>query len=446
MAVKEKNSPITVNPADKKYSGSSLQASPNDLDSTSSSLEQLTHSITHISGMLDKLSEPLIHYLHVQNETFSDTTLHATSKPLEVILSESPIAALLDDQSVSDILINGPYEIYINRADKLEKTDLKFADSRSLRKLANTIAASVGRTIDPKRPLVDARLQDGSRVNIIAPPMAVGGLSISIRKFPLQEITLDSLVEKEEMTSQIAEFLKLCAQSRVSLLISGGTGTGKTTLLNAISHFIPESERIVTIEDTAELRLQQPHVVRLETKEPDRIGERSEEVNASDLVRNALRMRPDRIIVGEVRGEEAYDMIQALNTGHNGSLTTVHANTSRDALTRLENLISTRMQNTQAENIRSQIVSALNFIVQIVYDQNGKRRIASVTEIVGMEKDVTTTQDIFILKEDAVSDPSRMQYRQFWTGIIPRHPRLSEAMRASPAFKDNLNTLANNMP
>jgi len=393
-------------------------------------LQQLSDSAAHIAAIMDTLFEPLQLYLH---DRLAVNQSHFTSGALlDELLRESPIYPLLGDDTINDILINGPFEVYITRHDKLEKTDIAFRDSRSLMVLATAIAASVGRTIDPNRPLVDARLKDGSRVNIIAPPMAVGGITVSIRKFPHQEITIEKLIENGEMTEQVAEFLKLCVESRVSILISGGTGTGKTTLLNAISHFVPETERIITIEDTAELRLQQPHVVRLETKEPHTLGERKEEVNAADLVRNALRMRPDRIIVGEVRGGEAYDMIQALNTGHAGSMTTVHANTPRDAFTRLENLIGSRMPNTPANNVRQQMVSALNIIIELVYESSGKRRISSIMEVVGMEMDTPTMQEIFTLPQGS---------KQTWTSIVPHHQKLAEAVRSSPYFQKALNAM-----
>lgn len=381
-----------------------------------------------IATTLEALSRPLMAYLEMVSPQRVEPYDGAS---VAEILAASPIAHLMADETISDIFINGVHNVYVTRSDTLEKTDLFFPDAGSLYALAKAIANAVGRSLDPRRPLVDARLQDGSRVNIIAPPMAVDGLSISIRKFPKQEITLDALIEKGEMSPQLAEFLKLCAQCRISLLISGGTGTGKTTLLNAISHFIPENERIITIEDTAELRLQQPHVVRLETKEPPVVGERRAEVSVSDLLRNALRMRPDRIIVGEVRGAEAYDMIQALNTGHDGSMTTVHANTPRDAFARIENLMSPRMMNTAAISIRHQIVSALHLIVQLVYKADGTRTVSSISEIVGMEGEIPTMQEIFQWHEDGNGIAGTSQR---WTMIIPHHPRLAHAMHNSPFF------------
>jgi len=387
--------------------------------------------LTCIANILEALYQPLKEYLETVSPEHTDTY---NSAMVNQMLAASPLAPLLSDDSIRDIFINGAHEIYINRNDKLEKTAVTFADSKSLRLLARAIASSVGRNLDPRRPLVDARLKDGSRVNIIAPPMAVDGMAISIRKFPKQEIVLETLIEKNEMSRQMGEFLKLCAQCRVSLLISGGTGTGKTTLLNAISSFIHDNERIITIEDTAELRLQQPHVVRLEIKEPSVYGERKEEVSASDLVRNALRMRPDRIIIGEVRRDEAYDMIQALNTGHDGSMTTMHANTPRDAFTRIENLMGPRMQNTPAASIRQQIVSALRLIIQLVYNTDGTRMVSSITEIVGMEGEIPTMQEIFRLHEGKNATTGATEYSQRWTKIIPHHPGLSEAMRNNPVF------------
>ena len=364
------------------------------------------------------------------------TQEESSAAALDSRLQASPIAPLLNDDSINDILINGLSEVYIGRAGRLEKTSIRFADMASLRALADAIAGYVARPIDPRRPLVDARLKDGSRVNIIAPPMAVNGLTMSIRKFPKTEITMEMLIEKHSVSPQMAEFFKLCAEARVSLLVSGGTGTGKTTMMNAISRFIPHSERVITIEDTAELRLQQPHVVKLETKEPNVWGHREEEVNAADLVRNALRMRPDRIIVGEVRGDEAYDMIQAMNTGHDGSMSTVHANTPRDALTRIENLMGPRMQNTPAVSTRRQIAAALNIVVQLGYLPSGQRLVTQISEVVGMENDVVTLQDIFIAREQRSADGTPHVVHG-WTGIVPGHHKLAEMMRADPAFQLN---------
>jgi pilus assembly protein CpaF len=391
---------------------------------------------TRIATSLEAIQALLTH----QYETSGNSIEHYNSTDVGKLLAASPLAAFLADDGITDIFVNGFDEIWINRSEVLEKTNASFADAKSLRTLANAVASSVGRPLDPRRPLVDARLKDGSRVNIIAPPMAVDGLNLSIRKFPKQEILLETLIEKGEMSGEVAEFLKLCAQCRISLLVSGGTGTGKTTMLNAISRFIPDNERIITIEDTAELRMQQPHVVRLEVKEPQLFGERREEVNASDLVRNALRMKPHRIIIGEVRGDEAYDMIQALNTGHDGSMSTVHANTPRDAFTRIENLMSPRMPNAPAAHIRQQIVSVLSLIVQIVYNADGKRMVSSISEVVGMEGDVPTMHEIFTLKEHK-DEKGAVHYVQKWNNILPRHPKLSQAMREHPVFAALMNNM-----
>jgi pilus assembly protein CpaF len=395
-------------------------------------LKQLTESVAQIANALNVFSQPLLRFL----EEKSPSKQVQTNLPTDKILSTSPIESLLKDDTISDILINGPSEIYIIRKGMTEKTDITFPNHQSLKIFATAITQACGRIIDPNRPFVDARLEDGSRINIIAPPMAVKGIAISIRKFPKEAITLESLIENHTITPQVAEFLKLCAKSKANIIISGGTGTGKTTLLNAISQYIPNHERIITIEDTAELRLQQPHVVQLETKEPSFIGERREEVNTSDLVRNALRMRPDRIIVGEVRGTEAYDMIQAMNTGHNGSMATVHANTPRDAFTRLENLLSPVMANTTAINIRRQMVSALHIIIQLAHSKDGRRIVSSIAEVVGMEGETPTMQEIFVLKEDN-NTPGKKIYIQSWTKIVPHHPKLAELVRKDSSFISN---------
>lgn len=327
---------------------------------------------------------------------------------------------LFEDDDVNDILINGPKDVYVERDGKLEKTGIAFPDDAAVFALARKIARDIGRTIDPERPLVDARLADGSRVNIISRPLAVDVTSISIRKFARRPITLDHMAESENISQQLAEFLKVVGKCRLNVVISGGTGSGKTTLLNAISQFIDPAERIVTIEDAAELRLTQPHVVRLETK-PLTFGRSSEtEVTMRDLVKNALRMRPDRIIVGEVRGGEAFDMMQAMNTGHEGSLTTIHANHPRDCLSRLENMISMANLQIPVKSIRYQIASAIHLIAQVSRMRDGHRRITYVSEIVGMESDVVTMQDLFQFVPTG-EDPAGRIHGQFkWTGIMPR--------------------------
>ncbi len=332
------------------------------------------------------------------------------------------IRPLLEDDTVTDILINGTENIYVERHGKLEPTEYSFESEEVIITLAQKIANLVGREIDPRRPLVDARLLDGSRVNVIAPPLAVDGTSISIRKFAKQTITLDIMGQQGNVSPSMAEFLKIVGKCKLNIMISGGTGSGKTTLLNAISQHISEDERIVTIEDAAELRLHQPHVVRLETK-PAAFGRTDEEVSMRDLVKNALRMRPDRILVGEVRAAEAFDMMQAMNTGHEGSLTTIHANHPRDALSRLENMINMANLNLPNKAVRHQVTSAIHLIVQVSRMRDGQRRITYVSEIVGMEGDTITMQDLFVFKPKGEDDDGKIIGNFEWTGILPRFIR-----------------------
>lgn len=330
---------------------------------------------------------------------------------------------LLTDPSVNDILINGPKAIYVERAGRLELTTLQFPDDSNVFEMAQAIASQVGRNVDPRRPLVDARLPDGSRVNIIAPPLAVDGTAISIRKFPQSEITLDTMVQAGNVSKNLGDFLKIAGKCRLNIIVSGGTGSGKTTLLNAISRHIDNTERVVTIEDAAELRLQQPHVVRLETKLISAGGHREDEVTMRDLMRNALRMRPDRIIVGEVRGPEAFDMMQAMNTGHDGSLTSIHANHPRDALARIENMINMANLNLAPQAVRQQIASAVHLIVQISRMRDGHRRIVNVSEVVGMESDIITMQELFNFQTRGEGPDGKLQGEFKWTGIVPRFLR-----------------------
>lgn len=334
-----------------------------------------------------------------------------------------PILPLLEDSTVNDILINGPDNIFVERHGKLIKSEIIFPNDAAVLKLADQIAESIGRPIDRGRPLVDARLPDGSRVNIIAQPLAVDGTSVSIRKFSEKKLTLDIMAEQGNLSSQLADFLKVIGRCRMNILISGGTGAGKTTLLNAISQHIAHDERIVTIEDAAELQLQQPHVVRLETKPLGSSDRRSDEVTMRDLVKNALRMRPDRIIVGEVRGPEAFDMMQAMNTGHEGSMSTIHSNHPRDALSRLENMIGMANLQIPMKGIRYQIASALNLVVQISRMRDGRRRVTYVSEIVGMEGEMVTMQDLFVYLADGESEDGSLAGRFKWTGVMPRFLR-----------------------
>jgi pilus assembly protein CpaF len=304
-----------------------------------------------------------------------------------------PLEPLLADESINDIMVNGPFQVYVERKGKLEITDVRFRDNAHVMNVAQRIVTRVGRRVDETCPICDARLPDGSRVNIIAPPLAIDGCSISIRKFSKKSITLDVMTRQRNIAENLAKVLKIASACRLNLVISGGTGSGKTTMLNAMSQLIDPAERVVTIEDAAELQLQQPHVVRLETRPANLEG--TGEITMRDLVKNALRMRPDRIICGEVRGRKALDMLQAMNTGHDGSMCTLHANNPREALTRMENMIGMAGVNLPSKAVRTQITGAVHMIVQVQRMRDGVRRVTHVTEIVGMEGEVVTTQDLF---------------------------------------------------
>jgi pilus assembly protein CpaF len=341
----------------------------------------------------------------------------------EALQQNYEIALLLEDPTINDILINGHDRVYVERAGKLQHAPIRLGDEGKLFALAEAIAASAGRSMQRHRPILDTRLPDGSRVNIIAPPLSVDGTAISIRKFSKQAITLDDMAAQHNISPSLAEFLKVAAKCRLNMVISGGTGSGKTTLLNAISQHISAEERVITIEDAAELRLQQPHIVRLETKPALSLRHTADEVSIRDLVRNALRMRPDRIVVGECRGPEAFDMMQAMNTGHEGSLTTVHANHPRDAIARLENMVTMANLNLPTMAIRQQIASAIHLIIQISRQRDGHRRITYVSEIVGMEGETMTMQDLFVF-QDKGDDASGAVLGDFrWSGIMPRFLR-----------------------
>src|SRR5882757_2622662 len=304
-----------------------------------------------------------------------------------------PLEPLLEDESITDIMINGPKQIYIERHGKLDLTSITFEDNAHLLNICNRIVSRIGRRVDESSPICDARLLDGSRVNIIIPPLAIDGASVSIRKFGKRQIGFDQMVHQGNMSAAMATVLRIAARCRLNLVVSGGTGSGKTTMLNALSGMIDNGERVVTIEDAAELRMQQPHVVRLETRPPNLEG--NGEVNMRDLVKNALRMRPDRIILGEVRGPEAIDLLQAMNTGHDGSMGTLHANRPREALTRLENMVTMGVASLPPKAIRTQIAGSLQLIVQISRMRDGVRRVTHITEVIGMEGDVIITQDLF---------------------------------------------------
>jgi pilus assembly protein CpaF len=324
------------------------------------------------------------------------------------VLGYGPLEPFLRDPSVTEIMVNGYDQVYIERTGVIQETDASFLDDAHLLRIIDRIVSQVGRRVDESSPMVDARLPDGSRVNAIISPLALRGPSLTIRKFAQDALTLESLVELGTMTPQGADFLAQCVRGKLNLLISGGTGTGKTTLLNAVSQYVPSSERIVTVEDAAELRLQQRHVVPLESRPPNVEGEG--EVRIRDLVRNALRMRPDRIIVGEVRGAETLDMLQAMNTGHDGSLTTIHANSARDALHRLEMLVLMAGVELPVKAIREQIAGGFDLLVHISRLVDGSRRITQITEITGMEGEVVTLQDLFIAppREGLGSEPGML--------------------------------------
>jgi pilus assembly protein CpaF len=331
------------------------------------------------------------------NVTMTDQTL-IVSEILNDMFGVGPIEPLLADEAVTDILVNGPDQVYAERHGRLELTPLKFRDNAHVINVAQRIAAAVGRRVDESSPMVDARLADGSRVNVVLPPIAIRGASISIRKFSKRNITLSRMAQQGNLSPAMMRVLKIAGACRLNVVISGGTGSGKTTLLNALSHHIDEHERIVTIEDAAELQLQQPHVVSLETRPENAEGLGA--VSQRDLVRNALRMRPDRIILGETRGSEAFDVLQAMNTGHDGSMTTVHANTPRDAIIRLESMVMMANGNLPLLSIRRQIASAVHLILQIERMRDGMRRVTRITEIAGMEGDVVITQDLFTFRSD----------------------------------------------
>jgi pilus assembly protein CpaF len=336
-----------------------------------------------------------------------------------------PLEPLLADSTISDILVNRHDMIYIERRGRIESTNVTFKDDEHLMRVIERIVSSVGRRIDESSPMVDARLQDGSRVNAIIPPLSIDGPVLSIRRFGSTPLKMHQLIEYKALTKDIADMLEMVVNARLNVLISGGTGAGKTTLLNALSAYIPEHERIVTIEDSAELQLQQPHVVRLETRPPNIEGKG--EVTQRDLVRNSLRMRPDRIVIGEVRGGEAIDMLQAMNTGHDGSLTTVHANTPRDAVARLETMIQMTGMRLSDRAMRQQIASAIDLVVQAARLSDGSRRVTSISEITGMEGDTITMQEIFQFERSGVDNQGQVIGRFRATGI---RPRFAEKLKA----------------
>ncbi len=334
------------------------------------------------------------------------------------ILGLGPLEQLLSDSAISDILVNGPGQVYIERRGKLEHSAVHFDSERHLMTIIDRIVSRVGRRIDESSPMVDARLQDGSRVNVIIPPLAIDGPQLSIRRFAVECLSMQHLIERHELTPPIAKVLEAVVRARLNILISGGTGSGKTTLLNVLSSFIPANERIITIEDSAELQLQQPHKVRLETRPPNIEGKG--EVTQRDLVRNSLRMRPDRIIIGEVRGLEALDMLQAMNTGHDGSLTTIHANTARDGLVRVESMVAMSGIELPTRQVRGQIASALNIIIQLERQEDGVRRLISIQEVQGLEGEIITLSEIFRFHRRGMDKDGAVLGEFVATGVVPR--------------------------
>jgi pilus assembly protein CpaF len=341
-----------------------------------------------------------------------------TAELIDEVTGLGPLEALLRDPSISDILVNTANKVYIERNGKLERAATRFRDNDHLQQIINRIVSKVGRRVDDSSPMVDARLPDGSRVNAVIPPLALDGPLLSIRRFGGKPLRFIDLVTHNSITAHMVGLLAACVKAKVSILISGGTGTGKTTLLNAMSAFIPETERVVTIEDAAELQLQQEHVARLETRPPNVEGRG--EIVARDLVRNALRMRPDRIIIGEVRGSEVMDMLQAMNTGHEGSMTTIHANSPRDAITRMESMAGMSSVNLSESLVRQTIARSLEVVVQLSRGTDGKRRIASISEITGMEGSVITMQEIFLFQQRGTGEDGKVLGEFVATGVRPR--------------------------
>ena len=363
-----------------------------------------------ISRLLEKESESVPLSLFEREALIADV--------LNELFGLGPLESLLADPSISDILVNRHDLVYVERDGRLQETDIVFQDDRHLHQIIERIVSSVGRRIDESSPMVDARLLDGSRVNAVIPPLALDGPVLSIRRFRTDKLGAHDLVARDSLTQPMLDFLTAAVACRLNILVSGGTGAGKTTLLNVLSGFISERERIVTIEDAAELMLRQRHVIRLETRPPNIEGKGA--IKQRDLVVNALRMRPDRIIVGEVRGQEALDMLQAMNTGHDGSLTTVHANSARDALYRLDTMVAMSNLNIPEKAVRHQVASAIDLVIQVMRLADGTRKVTSVTEVTGMEGEVITMQDLFLFERTGMREDGRVAGRFRATGIRPK--------------------------
>ena len=376
----------------------------------------------------------------ILNSYLNDTKMHLSmadkQRVTELIMDEifgyGPITSLLQDPTVSEVMVNGPEHVYIEREGKIEKVENSFRDDNHILHIIDKIVAPLGRRVDESSPMVDARLPDGSRVNIIIPPLAIKGPTITIRKFAVDPYTIEDLISFGTLTSDMAKLLKSSVKGRINIIVSGGTGSGKTTLLNVLSSFIPFYERIITIEDAAELQLKQEHVVTLESRPANIEGKGKIEIR--DLVVNSLRMRPDRIIVGEVRSGEALDMLQAMNTGHDGSITTIHANSPRDSMSRLETMVMMSGMELPSKAIREQISSAINLVVQISRFSDGSRKISKITEIMGMESDTIILQDIFLFRQDRFDERGNVIGKHIATGIVPGFvSRLKEHGEIIPA-------------
>lgn len=366
-------------------------------------INKIEHMVNDRVPLLQEITRLLERVCEQQNLYLNTQTQHQFAETIvDEIMGFGPLRPLLEDDTVSDILVNGPAMIYVERQGKLEKTDCRFINNVQLTDIAKRLVQRVGRRLDATQPLVDARLPDGSRLNVAIQPIALDGTSISIRKFGKRNIELADLVSFNTMNSAMANFLVIAARCRLNVIISGGTGSGKTTLLNALSRYIDEDERIITMEDAAELRLMQPHVLRLETRLAG--VENTGRVTMRALLINSLRMRPDRIIVGECRGEESFEMLQAMNTGHDGSMSTLHANNPRDAISRLENMVMMAGMNIPIESIRRNIVSAINLVIQVSRLNDGTRKIMNISEVMGIEGDRVILQDIFTFKGNSERD------------------------------------------
>lgn len=367
----------------------------------------------------EKISEVALFILENEHPTMNRTERQRiVSEISDEVLGFGPINSLLMDPTVSEVMVNGPHQVYVERKGRLERSTVEFRDNEHVLHVIEKIVAPIGRRIDESSPMVDARLPDGSRVNAIIPPLALKGPTITIRKFSREPFVVDDLVNFGTLTPEMAKFLEACVRVKLNVVVSGGTGSGKTTTLNVLSSFIPSDERIVTIEDAAELQLRQDHVVSLETRPPNIEGKGA--ITMRELVRNSLRMRPDRIVVGEVRGGEALDMLQAMNTGHDGSITTGHANTPRDMISRLETMVLMAGMELPARAIREQIASAINLIVQQNRLRDGSRKIINITEVQGMEGDTVVLQDIFVFEQKGVDENGKIIGKLRATGIRPR--------------------------